>query len=156
MIQIVKDTEVYGSDKVDTTLRWAIQFLKNNTNQVDSCHSSLVILTDSTRKIKREIIDELDPDQTINILTFSFFNNFQSYDNFESISCGSRGLFEVIRNIGDYQKAVLQFTEFYQKNRMYGSEELIKPMWSNVYYDQVRITQCMLISNHFPILHGKI
>ena len=122
---------------METTLRWSIEFLKNNTNKAENCHSSLVILTDSTRKIKQELIDELDPEQTINILTFSFFNNFQHYSDFESISCRSKGLFEAIRNIGDYQKAVLQFTEFFQKNRMYGMEENIKPMWSNVYYDQV-------------------
>ena len=136
----MKDAEVYGSDEVEKTLRWSIEFLKNNTNKADNCHSSLVILTDSTRKIRKEIIDEVDPDRTINILTFSFFNTFQQYDNFESISCGSKGLFEVIRNIGDYQKAVLQFTEFYQKNRIYGNEERIKPIWSNVYYDQVNST----------------
>ena len=123
---------------METTLRWSIEFLKNNTNKAENCHSSLVILTDSTRKIKQELIDELDPEQTINILTFSFFNNFHHFSDFESISCGSKGLFEVIRNIGDYQKAVLQFTEFFQKNRMHGMEEKIKPMWSNVYYDQVR------------------
>ena len=128
---------MFGPDKVEETLRWSIQFLKNNTNKADNCHSSLVVLTDSSRKINKDLFDELDPDHTINILTFSFFNTLKRYDDFESISCGSKGLFEVIRNIGDYQKAVLQFTEFYQKNRLYGIEERVKPMWSNVYYDQV-------------------
>ena len=140
-IEIVKNTEVFGPDQVEKTLRWSIEFLKNNTNQADKCHSSLVILTDSTSKINRNIIDQLDPEHSINILTFSFFNTLRQYDDFESISCGSRGLFEVIRNIGDYQTAVLQFTEFYQRNRMYGTEGDVRPMWSNVYYDQV----CILI-----------
>lgn len=119
---------------MERTLRWSLEFLQNHTTP--HCHSSLVILTDSTRKINKTIIEELDPGKTITILTFSFDNTLAQYGDFEDMSCQSGGLFEVIRNIGDYQTAVLQFTEFFQKSSEGERSGPIQPSWSNVYYDQ--------------------
>lgn len=138
----MKDAEAYGPDKVEETITWAIGFLREHAvknSGKENCHSSLVILTDSTRSISSEILGKLDPDQKINILTFSFDNTLRQYGDFEKLSCSSRGLFEVIRNVGDYQTAVLQFTEFFQQGRRFSQHADDRPMWSNVYYDQVML-----------------
>ena len=136
--KLVKHAQAYGPDHIESTFEWAIKFLKNNSGNAEHCYSNLVILTDSTRKINPDIIEKLDPENEINILTFSFDNTLRQYQDFKDISCKSKGFFEKVKNLGDYQTSILQFTEFFQQNRENNKRNPLdtNPMWSNVYFDQ--------------------
>ena len=42
----------------------------------------------------------------------------KKYDDFKRMACTSNGIYEKVQTLGDYQKNVLQFTEFFQRNRL--------------------------------------
>ena len=69
-IKLIKGATAYGPDHITETITWAYTFLKSVN--VSDCRRSLVILSDSTRKIKQGLIDQLDPDKEINILSFRY------------------------------------------------------------------------------------